>query len=88
LFSGVVAVGMTEVTVVDTQVRKQAQDELRNAQVELAYMTGVMTMEELTASIAHEVNQPLAAITTNAETGLRWLARPEPDIEKVRELTV
>jgi C4-dicarboxylate-specific signal transduction histidine kinase len=41
----------------------------------------------LTASIAHEVNQPLAAIITNGETGLRWLARPEPDVEKARELT-
>jgi signal transduction histidine kinase len=41
----------------------------------------------LTASIAHEVNQPLAAIITNAETSLRWLARPEPDVEKVRKLT-
>ena len=42
---------------------------------------------ELTTSIAHEVNQPLAAILTNAETSLRWLSRGEPDIEKVKLLT-
>ncbi len=42
---------------------------------------------ELTASIAHEVNQPLAAIAANGEAGLRWLSRPEPDVVEVRELT-
>jgi C4-dicarboxylate-specific signal transduction histidine kinase len=42
---------------------------------------------ELTASIAHEVNQPLAAIATNASAGLRWLNRPEPDVAEVRALT-
>jgi C4-dicarboxylate-specific signal transduction histidine kinase len=40
----------------------------------------------LTASIAHEVNQPLASITTNGETGLRWLGRPEPNFGKVQDL--
>src|SRR3546814_16999195 len=42
---------------------------------------------ELTSAIAHEVNQPLAAISTNAETRLRWRARPVPDFAKVRQLT-
>src|SRR3546814_17337396 len=42
---------------------------------------------ELTSSIAHEVNQPLAAIMTNAETSLRWLARSDIDLAKVRQLT-
>ena len=42
---------------------------------------------ELTTSIAHEINQPLAAIVTNAETSLRWLARPEPNLAKVGQLT-
>ena len=41
----------------------------------------------LTASIAHEINQPLAAIITNGETSLRWLARDDPNIEKVRTFT-
>jgi C4-dicarboxylate-specific signal transduction histidine kinase len=66
---------------------KQAQEDLRKTQAELAHITREMTMGELAASIAHEINQPLASIVTNGETGLRSLARPAPDIEKVRELT-
>jgi len=49
--------------------------------MELARVTRVTTLGELTASIAHEVNQPLAAIVTNAEAGLRWLRRGTPDVE-------
>ena len=74
-------------TVVDMHDWKQAQEDLRNTQAELAHMTREMTMGEFAASIAHEVNQPLASIVTNGETGLRWLARPAPDVEKVQELT-
>ena len=73
--------------VVDMHDWKQAQEELRNTQAELAHMMRVMTMGELAASIAHEVNQPLTSIITNGETGLRRLARPEPDVETVRKLT-
>lgn len=74
-------------TVVDMHDWKQAQEDLRKTQSELAHLTRVMTMGELAASIAHEINQPLASIVTNGETGLRWLARPAPDIEKIQELT-
>jgi PAS domain S-box-containing protein len=74
-------------TVVDMHDWRRAQDELRNMQAEHAHMMRVTTMGELTASIAHEVNQPLASIITNGQTGLRRLAQPEPDLEKVRELT-
>jgi len=74
-------------TVVDMHDWKQAQEELRNSQAELAHIMRVMTMGELTASIAHEINQPLASILTNAQTGLRWLARPDLDVEKIREIT-
>ncbi len=74
-------------TVVDMHDWKQAQEDLRNTQAELAHMTREMTMGELAASIAHEINQPLASIVTNGETGLRWLARPAPDVAKVQELT-
>jgi PAS domain S-box-containing protein len=73
--------------VVDMHDWKQAQEELRDTQAELAHMMRVMTMGELAASIAHEVNQPLASIITNGETGLRRLARSRPDVEIVRELT-
>src|SRR5262245_38435024 len=54
--------------------RKRAEDELRDAQTELVHVTRVATLGELTASIAHEINQPLAAIVTNASACLRWLA--------------
>ncbi len=64
---------------------KQAQEELRNTQAEFAHMTRVMTMGELTASIAHEVNQPLAGIITNASTCLRMLAADPPNVDGARE---
>ncbi|MGA7809953.1 ATP-binding protein [Bradyrhizobium sp.] len=73
-------------TVVDMHDWKQAQERLRKTQAELAHITRVMTMGELTASIAHEVNQPLAAIITNGGTCLRLLGRPDVDIETVRKL--
>ena len=72
-------------TVVDMHEWKQAQEELRNTQAELAHLTRMMTMGELTASIAHEVNQPLAGIITNASTCLRMLAADPPNIEGARE---
>ena len=57
-------------TIVDMHDWKQAQDQLRTTQAQLAHMTRVMTMGRLTASIAHEVNQPLSGIITNAGTCL------------------
>jgi PAS domain S-box-containing protein len=71
-------------TSTDVHDFRQVQDELRNAQAELAHMTRVMTMGELTASIAHEVNQPLGAIVTSAAAGARWLASKPPQIDKAR----
>ncbi len=72
----------------DITERKRAEKRLRaseqlllDAQMELARATRVTTLGELTASIAHEVNQPLAAIVTNAEASLRWLRRGPPDVE-------
>jgi PAS domain S-box-containing protein len=72
-------------TVVDMHDWKQAQEELRNTQAELAHMTRVMTMGELAASIAHEVSQPLSGIITNASTCLRMLAADPPNIDGARE---
>lgn len=72
-------------TVVDMHDWKQAEEELRDTQAELAKMTRITTMGELTASIAHEVNQPLSGIMTNANTCLRMLNASRPNIEGARE---
>jgi PAS domain S-box-containing protein len=61
-----------------------AEQALREAQAELAHVTRVTTLGELTASIAHEVNQPLAAVVANAEACLRWLDRETPDLAAAR----
>jgi NO-binding membrane sensor protein with MHYT domain/signal transduction histidine kinase len=70
--------------VMDVTERKQAEEALRQAQADLAYVSRVTTMGELTASLAHEVNQPIAAAVTNANTCLRWLTRDHPDVEEAR----
>jgi len=69
----------------DITERKQAEEALHQTQAELAHVTRVLTMGELTASIAHEVNQPLAAVTTNGNAGLRWLAGDPPNLMEARE---
>jgi C4-dicarboxylate-specific signal transduction histidine kinase len=71
-------------TSTDVHDFRQVQEELRNTQAELAHITRVMTMGELTASIAHEVNQPLGAIVTSAAACERWLAASPPQMEKAR----
>ena len=58
----------------------------KRAEAELAHANRVATMGQLTASIAHEVNQPLAALLTNAETAVHWLARQPPNLEKAGPL--
>ena len=65
--------------------RKHAEEALREAQGDLARVSRVTTMGELTASLAHEVNQPIAAALTNANTCLRWLTRDRPDVAEARE---
>ena len=66
--------------------RKRAEEQLRRAQSDLAHVSRVTTMGELTASIAHEVNQPLGAIVGNADICLRWLDGHEPpDLEQLRD---
>ncbi|WP_455281348.1 trifunctional serine/threonine-protein kinase/ATP-binding protein/sensor histidine kinase [Cupriavidus necator] len=69
----------------DLTERKRAEEALHQAQVELAHVTRVTTLNALTASIAHEVNQPLTAIVANGNAALRWLARQPPDLAEVRE---
>jgi PAS domain S-box-containing protein len=62
---------------------KYAEEQLRASRHELAQVSRQTTMGAMTASIAHEVNQPLAAIVANANAGLRWLARGKPDLAEV-----
>ena len=62
--------------------RKRAESALQRAQAELAHASRVMTLGQLTASIAHEVNQPLGAMVTSAAACTRWLATEPPDMEK------
>jgi NO-binding membrane sensor protein with MHYT domain/two-component sensor histidine kinase len=64
--------------------RKRAEEALRQAQADLARVNRVSTMAELTASLAHEVNQPISAAVTNADACLRWLAGDTPNLEKAR----
>jgi PAS domain S-box-containing protein len=68
----------------DITERKRAEEALRRAQADLAHVSRVTTMGELTASLAHEVNQPIAAAVTDANTCLRWLTRDQPDVEEAR----
>jgi len=72
-------------TSTDIEDLKAAQEELYDARAALAHVTRVMTMGELTASIAHEINQPLSGIITNANTCLRMLAPDQPNVEGARE---
>jgi C4-dicarboxylate-specific signal transduction histidine kinase len=62
-----------------------ASEALREAQTELAYVNRVRTMEQLAASIAHEINQPITAAVTNAEAALNWLDAQPPDMAEVRD---
>ena len=69
----------------DITERKRAEEALQKVQTELTHVTRVMTLGELTASIAHEVNQPLAAIVTNGNACLRWLAGATPNLSEGRQ---
>jgi PAS domain S-box-containing protein len=74
--------------VIDITERKRAEGEherLRQLEADLAHMNRLTTMGELTASIAHEINQPLAAIVTQSEAALRFLNRDEPDLDEARD---
>jgi NO-binding membrane sensor protein with MHYT domain/signal transduction histidine kinase len=71
--------------VMDVTGSKRAEEALRQARADLAHVNRVTTMGELTASLAHEVNQPIAAAVTNANTCLRWLTRDHPDLGEARE---
>src|ERR1700687_1013266 len=72
----------------DVTERKRAEEDrerLRQAEADLAYMSRVTTMGELTVSLAHEIKQPMDAAVTNANACLRWLTRDHPDVKEARE---
>ena len=77
-------IGFSKITR-DLSERKQAENVVQAARSELARMARVTTVGELTASVAHEINQPLAAIVNNANACTRMLANQSPDIEELRE---
>jgi NO-binding membrane sensor protein with MHYT domain/two-component sensor histidine kinase len=71
-------------SIVSVSERKRAEEALRRAREDLAHVNRVTTMGELTASLAHEVNQPIAAAVTNANACLRWLTADPPNLEEAR----
>jgi PAS domain S-box-containing protein len=78
---------MTLMSMVDLTELARAQETLQRLQADFTHAARISMLGELTASIAHELGQPLAAITLNATAGLRWLDRPEPDLAELRATT-
>ncbi|KRR04603.1 hypothetical protein CP49_11285 [Bradyrhizobium valentinum] len=76
----------TFITMQDISERLNTEQQLRKLQADFTHAGRIATLGELATSIAHEVNQPLSAIVTNAETSLRWLARADQNTEKVTQL--
>jgi PAS domain S-box-containing protein len=72
----------------DITEQKRATEALRQAQADLAHVSRVTMMGELTASVAHEVNQPITAAVTNANTCVRWLAGDSPNIQEARDAAI
>jgi PAS domain S-box-containing protein len=75
-------------TTTDIDEQKRTEEALRHVQADLAHVARVTTMGELTASIAHEINQPLSGIMTNASTGVRMLTANPPNLDGLRECMV
>src|SRR5882724_1637 len=82
--AGITFVILAVASIASVSEQRRAEDALRQARADLARVNRVTTMGELTASLAHEVNQPIAAAVNNANACLRWLARDHPDLEEAR----
>ena len=80
--------GLSVVGLIDITERVRAQQRLEQVQAEFAHAARLAMLGELATSIAHEVNQPLTALRINAETLLRWLNRPEPNLAQIRDKVV
>jgi C4-dicarboxylate-specific signal transduction histidine kinase len=85
LVAALLSTGLMEIKRRVEESRNRAEEALRQSQADLAQVNRVTTMGELTASLAHEVNQPIAAAVTDANTCLRWLSRDQPDVEEARQ---
>ncbi len=70
---------------IERKLAREERERLRQAQADLAHINRVTTMGELTASLAHEIKQPITAAVTDARTCLRWLGRDDPDVSEARE---
>ncbi len=86
--AALVIAGLMEIKRRGEESRNRAEGALRQAQADLAHISRVTTLGELTASLAHEVKQPIAAAVTDANTCLRWLTRDQPDLEEAREASL
>jgi NO-binding membrane sensor protein with MHYT domain len=82
--AGITFVILALASIASLSEQKRAEQALRQAQADLARVNRVTALGALTASIAHEVNQPIAAVVTNAEACLRWLSRDPPDLDEAR----
>jgi NO-binding membrane sensor protein with MHYT domain len=82
--AGITFVILAFASIASVSEQKRAEEALRQAQADFARVNRVTTMAELTASLAHEVNQPISAAVTNAHACLRWLARDTPNLEEAR----
>ena len=85
LGAALLVTGLMEIKRRVEESRKHAEVALRQARADLTRVSQVTTMGEFTASLAHEVNQPIAAAVTDANTCLRWLRRDQPDVEEACE---
>jgi K+-sensing histidine kinase KdpD len=85
LAAALLITGLMEIKRRVEESRNRTEDALRQAQADLAQVNRVSTMGELTAFLAHQVNQPIAAAVPDANTCLRWLTRDHPDVEEARQ---
>src|SRR6185437_14214409 len=76
--------GIALISLVDLTERVRTQNQFQRLQADFAHAARISMLGELTASIAHELKQPLAAIAMNCDIGERWINRPVPELDEVR----